>query len=236
MRGDARGLLARTSRHVGLAVLPITVAVLILQYTVVWLPTDMVARFLGGAVLVAVGLTLFLFAAEAALLPVGETIGARLPRLGRVGLFCLVGGLVGFAATVAEPDVRVLAMQVDQVSGGAIARPLLVVAVALGVAISVGLAMLRVVVAIPLTRVLLLGYLLVLILAALAPSEYLPVSFDAGGVTTGPMTVPFILALGVGVASALQGRSASRDGFGYVGLASIGPIVAVMLLGIWSSR
>ncbi|PAM96551.1 hypothetical protein B4N84_01705, partial [Flavobacterium sp. IR1] len=109
---------------------------------------------------------------------------------------------------------------------------ILIYTVALGVAIFVGLAMLRIVLNIPITYLLIGGYGLAFSLAAFTPAHFVPISFDAGGVTTGPMTVPFILALGVGVASVLRGKSASSDGFGLVALASIGPILAVLVLGV----
>jgi hypothetical protein len=134
---------------------------------------------------------------------------------------------------VAEPDVRVLAMQVDRVSNGEISKNFLIYTVAAGVAFFVGLAMLRIILSIPISYLLVASYGLVFLLAAFTPAHFLPVSFDAGGVTTGPMTVPFILALGVGVASVLGGKTASADGFGLVALASIGPILAVMLLGLF---
>lgn len=217
-----------------LAVLPIGVVVFALQLLLGCLSAEGSWRFLGGLVLTMLGLTLFLFAVQTDLLPIGESIGAALPRLGGVWLVCVLAALMGLTVTVAEPDVRVLTQQVDVVSGGAIGSGVLIVAVGLGVGISVGLALLRVILGIPLRTVLTLGYLLVMVLAACAPAEFVPVAFDAGGVTTGPMTTPLIIALGVGVASVLSGRTASRDGFGYVGLASLGPIAAVLLLGIWA--
>ncbi|MDP2856682.1 MAG: DUF1538 domain-containing protein [Bacillota bacterium] len=224
--------LIRTGRHVIFAVLPIAATVTVLHLTFAPLPRETLTGFLGALALVVAGLTLFLFAAETDLLPIGRAIGAAMPRLGNLWLMCALGGFMGIAVTVAEPDVRVLTQQVDLVSEGVISRVVLVLAVALGVGIMVALALLRVVLGIPLRRVLTLGYLLVLAMSAFAPAQFLPVAFDAGGVTTGPMTVPFIIALGLGVASVLSGRTASGDGFGYVGLASIGPIVAVLLLGI----
>lgn len=215
------------------AVLPITAVVFILQFTLIWLPLATFFQFLVGLVMVTVGLTLFLWGVQVAMLPIGELIGASLPKMGKAWLVVFFGVLLGFAATVAEPDVRVLAMQVDQVSGGDISKNLLIYTVAAGVAFFVGLAMLRIILSIPITYLLVTGYALVFLLAAFTPSHFVPVSFDAGGVTTGPMTVPFILALGVGVASVLGGKTASADGFGLVALASIGPILAVMLLGIF---
>jgi hypothetical protein len=220
-------------REVVYAVLPITVVVIVLQFTFIWLPLEVFFQFLVGVVLVSAGLIFFLFGVHHGMLPVGEYIGAALPKTGKLWLVVVFGILLGFVVTIAEPDVRVLATQVDFVSGGAVSKNLLIFAVALGVAIFVGLAMLRIIMGIPIIYILVVGYGLIFALAAFTPPHFVPISFDAGGVTTGPMTVPFILALGVGVASVLGGKSASRDGFGLVALASIGPVLAVLLLGVF---
>ncbi|NPV80925.1 MAG: DUF1538 domain-containing protein [Firmicutes bacterium] len=220
-----------TVSEVAFAVLPVTAFVLILQILLRF-PITVVVQFLIGTGLVTIGLILFLLGVHAGLLEIGEVAGAALPRIGRVWVIATLGFFLGFVVTVAEPDVRVLATQVDIVSGGVISKNLLICIVALGVGIFAGLAMLRVILGIPLKQLLLVSYGLVFILAAFAPPEFVAVSLDAGGVTTGPMTVPFIIALGVGVASVLGGRSTSADGFGYVALASIGPILSVLLLGV----
>lgn len=224
--------LKETTLEVLSAVLPITILVIILQFTLIGLPLETFLQFLIGAVMVIAGLVLFLLGVHLSLLPVGELIGAALPKTGKAWLVVFFGFLLGFVATVAEPDVRVLAIQVDLVSGGAISRNLLIYTVALGVALFVGLAMLRTLFNISLVHLLMAGYLLVFVLAAFTPAHFVPISFDAGGVTTGPLTVPFILALGVGVASVLRGKTASGGSFGLVALASIGPILSVLLLGV----
>lgn len=221
-----------TIHEVIFAVLPVTVVVFILQFTLIWLPMEVFLQFLVGLVMVTVGLILFLVGVHLGLLPIGEMIGSALPNTGKASLVILFGFLMGFVVTVAEPDVRVLATQIDLVSQGEISKNLLIFVVALGVAIFVGLAMLRIILNIPIHYILIIGYGLIFILAAFTPPHFVPISFDAGGVTTGPMTVPFILALGVGVARVLGGQSASADGFGLVALASIGPVLAVMLLGV----
>ncbi|WNF38393.1 DUF1538 domain-containing protein [Bacillaceae bacterium IKA-2] len=221
-----------TVKEVVYAIIPLSLVVIILQFTIIWMPMEIFMQFLIGVVMVSVGLILFLLGVHIGLLPIGEMIGSALPKMGKAWLVVFFGFLLGFVATVAEPDVRVLATQVDLVSDGIVSRNLLIYAVALGVAIFVGLAMLRIILNIPITYLLVGGYGLVFLLAAFTPVQFVPISFDAGGVTTGPMTVPFILALGVGVASVLRGKSASTDGFGLVGLASIGPILAVLLLGV----
>ncbi|MDV2683567.1 DUF1538 domain-containing protein [Alkalihalophilus lindianensis] len=221
-----------TIKEVFFAVLPITAVVIILQFTLIGLPMEMFFQFLIGVVMVSVGLILFLIGVHVGLLPVGEMIGSTLPKSKKVWLIIVVGFILGFVVTVAEPDVRVLAQQIDDVSGGEISQMVLIYAVALGVGIFVALAMMRIIYNIQLKWLLLGGYSVVFMLAMFTPDTFIPISYDAGGVTTGPMTVPFILALGVGVASVLKGKTSSSDSFGLVALASIGPIIAVQILGV----
>ncbi len=214
------------------AVLPLAALVLVLQTAVLSMPFAVIARFILGAAMVMAGLLLFLKGVRISLLPMGQAIGAELPKKATFGWFLVLAFILGFVVTVAEPDVRVLAYQVDYVSGGEIGTSVLVLSVALGVGISVSLAMLRILLGVPIAWILAAGYVLVIVLSFFVPASFLPVAFDAGGVTTGPVTVPFILALGIGVVSVLGGRTALGDGFGIVGIASIGPIVGVMLMGI----
>jgi hypothetical protein len=223
-----------TVSEVIFAILPITIAVIILQVTVIWLPLASFLQFLIGVVFVTLGLILFLLGVHIGLLPIGEMIGSATPKLGKVWFVLLVAFLLGFAVTVAEPDVRVLANYVDTVSDGSIPRSILVYTVALGLGIFLVMAMVRIIYSIPITWMLAGGYGLIFLMLALpqTPAEFVPISFDAGGVTTGPMAVPFILAFGIGVASVLGGKTASNDGFGLVALASIGPVLAVIILGI----
>jgi hypothetical protein len=221
-----------TVKEVVYAIIPLSLVVILLQLTIIGMPTEVFLQFLIGVVMVSIGLILFLLGVHIGLLPVGEMIGSALPKMGKAWLVIFFGFLLGFIATVAEPDVRILALQVDLVSDGIISSNLLIYTVALGVAIFVGLAMLKILFKIPITYLLIGGYGLVFLLASFTPPHFVPISFDAGGVTTGPLTVPFILALGVGVASVLRGKSASTDGFGLVALASIGPILAVLMLGV----
>jgi len=215
-----------------LAVLPITLVVLLMQIFLLSMPWVSVARFLIGAVMVLAGLFLFLQGVKIGLLPMGEAVGAELPKHGSLLFLLFFAFILGFAVTVAEPDVRVLAHQVDYISEGLIGRNLLIFTVALGVASFVTLAMLRIVLAIPIAWLLAGGYLLILALSFVTPPSFVPIAFDAGGVTTGPVTVPFILALGLGTVAVMGGRSSFSDGFGLVGLASIGPVIGVMLLGL----
>ncbi|KIL48447.1 DUF1538 domain-containing protein [Jeotgalibacillus campisalis] len=222
-----------TFKEVSAAIFPITIVVVLLQVTLVRLPLDLFLQFIVGVIFVSLGFFLFLLGVHAGLLPVGEMIGKKLPKTKKTWLIIGVGLMLGFAVTIAEPDVRVLAEQIDDVSGGAIASWILILSVAIGLSLFVGLAMARTVFSIPIHYLLAGCYTVVFILAIFVPKSFIPISFDAGGVTTGPMAVPFILALGVGVASVLKSNSSSSsDGFGLIGLASIGPIIAVMMLGV----
>lgn len=222
-----------TFKEVAAAILPVTIVVLILQVTLIRLPLEAFLQFLIGAAFVSIGFFLFLLGVIAGLLPVGELIGKRLPRTKKKSLIIGTGFLLGLVVTIAEPDVRVLARQIEGVSGGEISSGVLVLSVALGLAIFVALAMVRTIFSIPIHYLLIGGYALVFALAFFVPDEYVAISFDSGGVTTGPMAVPFIMALGVGVATVLRsGSSTSSEGFGLIGLASIGPILALMVLGV----
>lgn len=222
----------KTITEVVQAVFPVLTLIAVLKLTLIPLPMQMFIRFLIGAILVAAGLIFFLKGVRSGLLPIGEAIGSELPKRASVIFLLFFAFILGFAITVAEPDVRVLAYQVDFVSGGEMNKALLILVVSLSVGISVSLAMLRIILGIPIAYIFAGGYLIVLVLSFFTPSTFFPVAFDAGGVTTGPVTVPFILALGLGLVSVLGGKSSLSDGFGIVGIASIGPIIGVMILGI----
>ncbi|WP_082234947.1 DUF1538 domain-containing protein [Halobacillus massiliensis] len=214
------------------SILPITIVITILQFTLIWLPLENFLQFLVGVLFVGLGLVLFLLGVNVGLLPVGELIGSAISKTKKVGLIIFFGFLLGVVVTIAEPDVRVLSSQIDIVSNGSIAQNVLIMAVAVGVGLFVALALFRIILNINIVYLLAGGYTLVFLLAAFTPEHFVPISFDSGGVTTGPLTVPFILALGVGVATVIRGRTSSKDSFGLVALASIGPILAVMILGV----
>lgn len=220
-----------TIKEVLASILPVTVVVVLLQI-IIRLPWITFFVFLGSVIMAIAGLTLFLIGVKESLLTIGELVGTSLFKSGKLWFVIAVGMAVGFAVTVAEPGVQVLATQVDAVSGGDISRYLLVAVVSLGVGIFLALALVRIIFHIPLVPMLLGGYFLIIILAFFTAPEFFAVSFDAGGATTGPVTVPFILSLGVGISAIRSSRSSSQDSFGYVGLASIGPVLAVLLLGV----
>ncbi len=219
-------------RDVALAVLPISLIVCVLQIGLLHMPWDVFGRFALGALFVGCGLFLFLLGVNAGLLPMGEMIGAELPKSGSVNYLVFMSFVLGVAITVAEPNVLVLAHQIDFTSDGLVPRNMLIFMVALSVGCCVGGAVLRIVTGVPIAKVLMCGYGVILVLSFFTPPNFLPVAYDAGGVTTGPVIVPFIIALGMGTASVLRGKNSFSDGFGLVGLTVIGPIIGVMMLGI----
>ena len=222
-----------TFKEVAAAILPVTIVVILLQVVFIRMPFEAIIQFLIGVLFVSTGFFLFLIGVNAGLLPIGEMIGRRLPSTKKAGFIIATGFLLGIAVTVAEPDVRVLAKQIEEVSEGAVSATILILSVSLGLAIFVALAMIRTIFRIPLHYLLIGGYALVFLLSFFVPEAFISISFDSGGVTTGPMAVPFILALGIGVASVLRSEDdSSGEKFGLIGLASIGPILAVMVLGV----
>ena len=209
------------------SVLPITLIVLALCFLWVPAPVSAMLGFLVGAVMLVVGMGLFTLGTDLAMTPIGEHVGAAMTRSKKLWLIMLISFLVGVIITISEPDLQVLAEQVPGVP-----NMTLILAVALGVGIFLVVALLRILLRIPMKWLLLGCYAVVFGLAAFVPDSFLAVAFDSGGVTTGPMTVPFILALGVGVSSIRSDADAENDSFGLVALCSVGPILAVMLLGL----
>ena len=208
------------------AVLPIITIVLALSFTIAPLSPSVLLCFLMGAVLILVGMMFFTTGAETAMTPMGERIGTAMTKTKKLGAVITLSFLLGFIITVSEPDLQVLASQVPSVP-----NLILILSVACGVGVFLVVSLLRMLFSIALPPLLVGCYAVVFLLAFFVPPEFLAVAFDSGGVTTGPMTVPFIMALGVGVASIRSDENAKADSFGLVGLCSIGPIASVLLLG-----
>lgn len=217
-------------REAALSVLPVMIVVWLLHMTVAPIG-DNLAKFFGGGFLVIAGLGLFLLGAEIGIVPIGQRAGSALTGKRNLALLLCAGFIIGFFITIAEPDVHVLAQQVAAVDK-AIQKSLLVGMIAMGVGLFVAIALLRVVFQFSLRLTLAIFYALVFACAAFANPSFMGVAFDSGGATTGPMTVPFIMALGIGVAAVRAGKG-QDDSFGLIGIASIGPILSVLILGIF---
>ena len=209
------------------AVLPIMGIVLILSFTVAPVPSGILLGFLFGGLLVVFGMQFFSLGAELAMAPMGEYLGARITRTKKLWLILLLAFVLGFMITISEPDLQVLAEQVP-----AFPNLLLICTVGVGVGLFLVVALLRIFFSMPIRTLLLIFYGIVFVLALFVPKEFLAVAFDSGGVTTGPMTVPFIMAFGIGISTIRSDRHAENDSFGLVALCSIGPVLAVMILSI----
>ena len=210
------------------SVLPITVIVLILCMTIVPMEVGTLLLFLTGAVLLIVGMGFFQLGTEIAMTPLGQGVGGRLVKSRKIWLIALVSFAVGAIITIAEPDLQVLANQV-----AAIPNQVLILTVAAGVGLFLVVAVLRILFGISLSKMLTVCYVLLFVLSFFTPSSFVAVAFDSGGVTTEPMTVPFIMALGVGLSAARSDKNSANDSFGLIALCSVGPILSVLLLGIF---
>ena len=209
------------------AVLPVVLIVLLLSFTVAPVSPSVLLSFLLGALLVMVGMMFFTLGAEMSMTPMGEKVGARMTQSRKLWLIVILSLVLGVIITIAEPDLQVLASQVPSIPNSA-----LILTVAAGVGLFLVLSILRMFLNIALHHLLVLCYLIVFGLAFLVPADFRAVAFDSGGVTTGPMTVPFIMALGVGISAIRNDRNAADDSFGLVALCSVGPILAVLFLGM----
>lgn len=212
------------------AIAPLVSVACVLQFTIVGAPAAEFLRMLAGSLLIVVGMTLLLVGVDMGILPMGRFIGADLPRRGSVALILAVAMVLGFVTTAAEPDVLILAHQVAAMSPGALSGQALVYVIAAGVGLLAAVALLRILRGSSYRVLLAAAYVLMILLSLAAPASFVPLAHDAGSVTTGIVTAPALLALALGVSSVLAGRSASTDGFGLLGLASVGPIIAILLL------
>lgn len=223
----SKKLLGEKLREAATSVIPITAIVLILCFTITPIPNSMLVSFSFGAAMLIIGMAFFTLGADTAMMPIGNKVGACITKSKKVWVIVFISFLLGVVITISEPDLQVLANQVPTIPNGVI-----IMSVALGVGVFLVVAMLRILIGISLSWLLLGFYAFAFLLATQVPQDFWAVAFDSGGVTTGPMTVPFIMALGVGVSSIRSDRHAGEDSFGLVALGSIGPIIAVLVLGL----
>lgn len=209
------------------AVLPVLAIVLVLCFTVAPIEPGIMLAFLLGAVLLIIGMMFFTLGADMAMTPIGENVGTGMTKTRKLWLMVALTFILGFIVTMAEPDLQVLAEQVPSVP-----NIVLVLSVAAGVGIFLVSALLRMLYRVSLSYMLIVLYAAVFLLAYLAPGDYIAVAFDAGGVTTGPMTVPFIMAFGIGISAIRSDERAEDDSFGLVALSSVGPILSVLVLSL----
>ncbi len=215
------------------SIIPITLLVVILNFTIVPLETTVFIKFLLGVAFIIVGLTIFLFGVDIGITPIGNTMGEAIAKTNKIWFVVAAGFILGFFISIAEPDLHILAAQVDMVTGGLISKLSIVVVVSIGIAIMLAIGLARIVFNVPLYKLLTVIYAVIFILALFASPEFLAISFDASGATTGALTVPFMLALAMGVSALKKDSKASeKDSFGLVAIASAGAILAVIVMNI----
>ncbi|EMF0270416.1 DUF1538 domain-containing protein [Enterococcus hirae] len=219
-------------KEVVIAILPMTLLIVILTFIFSPLDSDEMISFLFGAGIMMIGMTLFLFGADYSMMEVGRLVGKYMIKKKSLTILIALGFMIGIVITIAEPSVQVLGQQVNQISEGKIGRVLLIGIVSVGTGVFLAFALLRVVFKLSYYQLMAIGYVGVLVASFFTSNEFMPIAFDSGGVTTGPITVPFILALAGGLTSMIRQETSANDSFGMVGIASLGPILAVMILGV----
>lgn len=228
-------ILYKKFQEVFLAILPIVLIVLLLDLFFIDLDPVLLLKFIVGAFLIFLGLSIFLFGVENGITPIGNELGSRLTRSNNLRLIVIAGAFLGFFISMAEPDLHILADQVEWVTGGLLGKYALILVVSLGVGTMLSLGIVRILKGIPLFILLFVLYGLIFLLAVLVPPEFLAIAFDSSGATTGALTVPFILAISYGISSMEKNSLASeKDSLGMVAIVSSGAIIGVLLMGIVS--
>ncbi|MDO9629423.1 MAG: DUF1538 domain-containing protein [Acholeplasmataceae bacterium] len=228
-------ILAEKFRDNIIAVVPITLVVLLLHFTLVPLSTPFLIRFLIGSIFVIIGLSLFLVGVDLGITPLGSHTGSTLTRTNKLVIVLVAGFVLGFFISIAEPGLLVFSNQVDYVTQGEISSISILISVSIGLAIMIGLGFIRIIYNLPLYRILLVLYLVIFVLAFFTTPEFLAISFDASGATTGVLAVPFLLALSVGITKMKKdSKSSEKDSFGLVSIASTGAIISLMVLSFFN--
>lgn len=222
-------------------VLPILLLIVFFQLVVLRQPIPNLKKMIIGGCYVILGLTLFLLGLEKALFPVGEIMATQLSNPDFVGYtgagevhwsayywIYIFAAMIGFSTTIAEPALIAVAMKANEVSAGTLSEWGLRITVALGVAFALTLGTFRIVTGTPLYLYILVGYIIVIVQTIFAPKRLLALAYDSGGVTTSTVTVPLVVALGLGLTSAVPGRNPAIDGFGLIAFASLFPIISVL--------
>ncbi len=216
-------------------VLPILVVIFFFQYAIIKKAVPNLPKISLGIVLVILGLYAFIVGLEMGLFPIGESMAQQLTEQGNVFYIYLFAFLIGFSTTMAEPALLAIAMKVEEISGGTIKQKILRSVVAIGVALGIALGAYRIISGDPIHYYIIAGYIVVIILTFLAPKYIVPIAYDSGGVTTSTVTVPLVAALGLGLATNIEGRSPLIDGFGLIAFASLFPMITVLGYGIISN-
>lgn len=225
-------LLTDKFKEVMSSVMPIIIIVAILSILFVDVGGAMIARFLIGAILLIVGLTIFLFGVDVGMAPIGNNVGESVARSNSRWFMLIISFIIGFSITIAEPDLLILGQQISDVTGGILNSQLIVLVVSIGVGVMIAAGVYRILQEMAIKYFFLIVYAIVLLFSLFSTNEFIAMAFDASGATTGALTTPFILALGASVSARKGGKKVEEDSFGLVGAMSTGPILAVLILSL----
>lgn len=213
-------------------ILPLTGIMLIVQIVILRKPINNIKEFVIGVLFASIGLHLFLKGTGMSLIPLGETVGRNLYILDRRWVIILMGFVVGYFGTLVEPALRVLALEVEELSVGAIHHKVLIHGVAAGFGLGMGIGMFKIMTNTPYIKIIAPLLFLVVLLSFFAPEPYPSIALDSASATTGPVNIPLNMALAIGLASIIESADPLLSGFGVVGLTSIGAMISVLILGI----
>lgn len=223
-------------KEVSYSILPIIIIVLVLNFTLTPLEPSVIVKFFIGSLLILLGLSVFLLGVDTGIGSIGRYVGSAITKTNKILIVIVAGIILGFFISVAEPDLHILAGQVDGVTAGLVSKLSIVIVVSVGIGILLSFGLVRIVYNIPLYKILTVLYGIIFVLSLFTSSEFLAISFDASGATTGAMTVPFILALALGVSAMKKdSKSSEKDSFGLVAIASAGAVIAVMMMSIFKA-
>ena len=229
-------LLFEKTKEVNQTLLPVVILVLLISFTIVDVGTNIIIRFIVGSLMLLIGLSIFLWGVDLSMNAIGEHMSRQVATSKSVIKISILSFLLGFLITVAEPDLLILGSQVESASGGTLSSSLIVYMVSIGVGVMISLGIFRILKDMPLNIFMAITYSLIIVLALFVSEEFLAISFDASGATTGALTTPFVLALSLGLSQIKGGKKSEENSFGLVGIMSAGPILAVMLISIISGQ
>lgn len=230
-------LLQEKFKEVAQTLLPVFILVLLLVLTIVNVELDIIIRFVIGSIMLLIGLTVFLWGVDLSMNPIGELMSKEIATSRKISKIAILSFLLGFLITVAEPDLLVLGNQIENASGGTMNSTFIVYMVSIGVGFMISLGVFRLLRDKPsFSMFMAITYAVIFVLGLLVAEEFLAISFDASGATTGALTTPFILAISLGLSKVKGGKSSEENSFGLVGVMSSGPILAIMLISILSGQ
>lgn len=219
-------------RETLMGILPLTAIMVIFQVVILKKPIENVKGFAVGFVLAAIGLHLFLKGTSMSLIPLGDSVGRNLYVLDKRWLIVIIGFIIGYFGTLVEPALKILALEVEEISIGAINHRVLIHGVAAGFGLGMGIGLYRIMANIPYIKIIIPLLIIVIVLACFAPDPYGSIAMDSASATTGPVNIPINMALAIGLASVIESADPLLSGFGIIGLTSIGAMISVLILGI----